>query len=158
MTELEMYKAMKDIVSTWWNNLTNDQKTAVKLLKFSPSVIGSMFFFDGDTGNSFAIQDYLDFCPALVEHGIERNDVSCGINWKDFHKNEQVCRRIEKNIADDGFIRKLPGYLKNQVVDNLRRQDDYWDICWNDNIKYLKKARKTMFWNAIAELRKEVEG
>lgn len=158
MTELEMYKAMKDIVSTWWNNLTNDQKTAVKLLKFSPAIIGSMFFFDGNTASGFAIGDYLDFRYALVDHGIERNDVSCGVNWKDFHKNEQECRRVEKNIADDGFISKLPTSLKNQVIDNLRRQDDYWNVCWNENIESLKNARKTMFWEAIAELRKSVEG
>lgn len=158
MTELEMYKAMKDIVSTWWNNLTNDQKTAVKLLKFSPAIIGSMFFFDGNTANGFAIGDYLDFCHALVDHGIERNDASCGVNWREYHTGEQVCRRIEENIANNDLIGKLPDDLKNQVVDNLRRQDVVWDIYWHKNIKSLKKARKAMFWEAIAELRKSVEG
>ena len=158
MTEQELKQAMKDIVNTWWNRLTNDQKTAVKLLKFSPAIIGSMFFFDGNTANGFAIGDYKDVRQAIAEYGIGREDFSCGVDWKNYHKNEQACCRVEKNISNNGLISKLPASLKNQVVDNLRRQDDYWNACWEDNIKYLKEARKTMFWNAIAELRKEVEG
>lgn len=158
MTEQELKQAMKDIVNTWWNRLTNDQKTAVKLLKFSPAIIGSMFFFNWDTANNFAIGDYKDMRQAIAEYGINREDFSCGVDWKDFHKNEQECRRIEENIANNGLISKLPASLKNQVVDNLRRQNDYWNACWDDNIKYLKSARKVMFWEAIRELRKEVEG
>lgn len=158
MTEQELKQSVRDIVNIWWNKLTNDQKTAVKLLKFSPAIIGSMFFFDGNTANGFAIGDYKDVRQAIVEYGIGREDFSCGINWREYHAGEQVCRRIEKNIADDGFIRKLPDDLKNQVVDNLRRQDMVWNIYWHENIESLKEARKTMFWSAIAELRKSVEG
>lgn len=158
MTEQELKQAMKDIVHTWWNRLTNDQKTAVKLLKFSPAIIGSMFFFNGDTANGFAIVDYKDVRQAIAEYGIDREDFSCGINWREYHAGEQVCRRIEKNIANDDLIGKLPDDLKNQVVDNLRRQDMAWNIYWHKNIESLKEARKTMFWNAIAELRKEVGG
>lgn len=158
MTEQELKQSMKDLVNAWWNNLTNDQRTAVKLLKFSPSVIGSMFFFDGNTANGFAIEDYKDLRQAIAEHGVGREDFSCGISWREYHTGEQVCRRIEENIANNDLIGKLPDDLKNQVVDNLRRQDVVWDIYWHKNIKSLKKARKAMFWEAIAELRKSVEG
>ena len=158
MTEQELKQSMKDLVNVWWNKLTNDQKTAVKLLKFSPAVIGSMFFFDGNTANGFAIDDYKDMRQMIAEYGIGREDFSCGIFWLDFHHNECECRRIEENIANNGLISKLPASLKNQVVDNLRRQDDYWNACQNENIENLKNARKTMFWGAIAELRKSVEG
>ena len=158
MTEQELKQAMRDIVNTWWNKLTNDQKTAVKLLKFSPAVIGSMFFFDGNTANGFTIGDYKDLRQAIAEYGIGREDFSCGIDWKEYNAGEQVCRRVEKNIANNDLIGKLPDDLKNQVVDNLRRQDVAWDIYWHKNIESLKKARKTMFWEAIAELRKSVEG
>lgn len=158
MTEQELKQAMKDIVNTWWNRLTNDQKTAVKLLKFSPAVIGSMFFFDGNTASGFAIGDYKDVQQAIAEYGIGREDFSCGINWREYHTGERVCRGIEKNIADDGLIKKLPDDLKNRVVDNLRRQDIAWNTYWIKNIEDLKKARKTMFWDAIAELRKSAEG
>lgn len=158
MTEQELRNSMKKLVNTWWKDLTNDQKTAVKLLKFSRSIIGSMFFFNNDTANGFAINDYTDMRQMIEEYGTDREDFSCGVDWENYHKNEQGCRRVEGNISNNGLISKLPAYLKNQVVDNLRRQDDYWNACWNDNIKYLKEARKTMFWNAIAELRKGVEG
>lgn len=158
MAEQELRNSMKKLVNTWWSDLTNDQKTAVKLLKFSRPIIGSMFFFNSDTANGFAIEDYKDMRRMIEEYGIDHKDFSCGIDWEDYHKNEQECRRIERNISNNGLISKLPASLKNQVVDNLRRQDDYWNVCWDDNIKYLKEARKTMFWNAIAELRKEVEG
>ena len=158
MTEQELKQAMKDIVNTWWNELTKDQKAAVKLLKFSPAVIGSMFFFDGNTANGFTIGDYKDLRQAIAEYGIGREDFSCGIDWKEYNTGEQVCRRVEKNIANNDLIGKLPDDLKNQVVDNLRRQDVVWDIYWHKNIESLKKARKTMFWSAIAELRKSVEG
>lgn len=158
MTEQELKQAMKDLVNVWWNKLTNDQKTAVKLLKFSPAVIGSMFFFDDNTKSRFAVGDYEDVRQAIVEYGVGREDFSCGIFQRDFHYNECECRRVEENIANNGLISKLPVCLKNQVVDNLRRQNDYWNACQNENIKKLKKARKTMFWEAIAELRKSVEG
>ena len=158
MTEQELKQSMKDLVDSWWNNLTDDQKTAVKLLKFSPAVIGSMFFFDGNTANRFAIGEYKDARKAIVEYGIGREDFSCGISWRDFHYNECECRRVEENIANNGLISKLPAYLKNQVMGNLRRQDDCWNACQNKNIKNLKKCRKTMFWSAIAELQKRVEG
>lgn len=158
MTEQELKQVMKDIVNTWWNRLTNDQKTAVKLLKFSRSIIGSMFFFNTDTENGYAIEDYKNWRQMIEEYGTGREDFSCGIDWEDFHKNEQACRRVEKSISNNGLISKLPASLKNQVVDNLLRQDDYWKARRDDNIKYLKEARKAMFWNAIAELRKEVEG
>ena len=158
MTEQELKQSMKDLVNVWWNRLTNDQKTAVKLLKFSPAVIGSMFFFDGNTANGFTIGDYKDLRQAIAEYGIGREDFSCGIDWKEYNTGEQVCRRVEKNIANNDLIGKLPDDLKNQVVDNLRRQDVVWDIYWHKNIESLKKARKTMFWSAIAELRKSVEG
>lgn len=158
MTEQKLRNAMKDIVNTWWNRLTENQKTAVKLLKFSPSVVGSMFFFNNDTANRFAIDDYTDMRQMIEEYGIDREDFSCGISWADFHENEQACRRVEKNIANNDLIGKLPDDLKNQVVDNLRRQDAIWNIYWHKNIESLKNARKTMFWEAIAELRKSVEG
>lgn len=158
MTEQELKRSMKDLVNVWWNKLTNDQKTAVKLLKFSPAVIGSMFFFDGNTASEFAIGDYKDLRQAIAEYGIGREDFSCDINWKKYHAGEQVCRSVEKNIANNDLIRKLPDDLKNQVIDNLRRQDVAWGIYWHRNIERLKKARKTMFWSAIAELRKSVEG
>ena len=158
MTEQELKQSMKDLVNVWWNCLTNDQKTAVKLLKFSPAVIGSMFFFDGNTANGFTIGDYKDLRQAIAEYGIGREDFSCGIDWKEYHTGEQVCRHVEKNIADDGLIKKLPDDLKNRVVDNLRRQDIVWNTYWVKNIEDLKKARKTMFWEAIAELRKSAEG
>lgn len=156
MTEQELYNAMKDIVSTWWNALSKEQKTAVKLLKFSPSVIGSMFFFDGETGNGFAINDYFDFRNALENYGIGRTDHSCEISWKVYHDNEDTCRRIEKSIANEELIRKLPDSLKNQVVDNLRRQDECWKACWEININTLKRIRRWMFWKAIAELRDSI--
>ena len=158
MTEQELKRSMKDLVNVWWNKLTNDQKIAVKLLKFSPAVIGSMFFFDGNTASEFAIGDYKDLRQAIAEYGIGREDFSCGIDWKEQNAGEQVCRRVEKNIANNDLIGKLPDDLKNQVVDNLRRQDVAWDIYWHKNIESLKKARKTMFWSAITELRKSVEG
>ena len=158
MTEQELKQAMKDIVNTWWNELTNDQKTAVKLLKFSPAVIGSMFLFDGNTANGFAIGDYKDLRQAIAEYGIGREDLSCGIGLNEYNTGEQVCRRIEKNIANNDLIGKLPDDLKNQVVDNLRRQEADWEFYQHKNIEYLKKARKRMFWSAIAELRKSVEG
>ena len=158
MTEQELKQAMKDIVNTWWNKLTNDQKTAVKLLKFSPAVIGSMFFFDGNTANGFAIGVYKDIRQAIAEYGISREDFSCGIDWREYHAGEQVCRRIEENIANNGLISRLPAHLKKRVVDNLRRQEADWDFYRHKNIEYLKNARKTMFWSAIAELRKSVEG
>ncbi len=158
MTEQELRNSMKKLVNVWWKNLTNDQKTAVKLLKFSRSIIGSMFFFNNDTANGFAIDDYTDMRQMIEEYGTGREDFSCGVDWEDFHKNEQACRRVEKNISNNGLISKLPASLKNQVVDNLLRKDDYWKVCRDDNIKYLKEARKTMFWEAIMELREEVEG
>ena len=158
MTEQELKQSMKDLVNVWWNKLTNDQKAAVKLLKFSPAVIGSMFFFDGNTASGFAIGDYKDVRQAIVEYGIVREDFSCGINWREYHTGERVCRGIEENIANNRLISKLPGHLKNQVVDNLRRQDAIWNNYWHKNIESLKNARKTMFWEAIAELRKSVEG
>ena len=158
MTEQELKQAMKDIVNTWWNELTNDQKTAVKLLKFSPTVIGSMFFFDGNTANGFAIGDYKDVRQAIAEYGISREDFSCGIDWGEYHTGEKVCRCIEESIANNGLISKLPAHLKKQVVDNLRRQEADWDLKKKKNIESLKKARKRMFWDAIAELRKRVEG
>lgn len=158
MTEQELKQSMKDLVNIWWNRLTNDQKTAVKLLKFSPAVIGSMFFFDGNTANGFTVGDYKDVRQAIVEYGADREDFSCGIDWSDFHHNECECRCVEESIANNVLISKLPAYLKNQVTDNLRRQDAIWNIYWHKNIESLKKARKTMFWEAIAELRKSVEG
>ena len=158
MTEQELKQAMKDTVNIWWNRLTNDQKTAVKLLKFSPAVIGSMFFFDGNTANGFTIGDYKDLRQAIAEYGIGREDFSCDIDWKEYQAGEQVCRCIEENIANNGLISRLPANLKKQVVDNLRRQEADWDFYQHKNIKYLKNARKAMFWSAIAELRKSVEG
>ena len=158
MTEQELKQSMKDLVNVWWNQLTNDQKTAVKLLKFSPAVIGSMFFVDGNTASEFAIGDYKDLRQAIAEYGIGREDFSCGIDWREYQAGEQVCRCIEENIANNGLISRLPANLKKQVVDNLRRQEADWDFYWHKNIESLKKARKTMFWSAIAELRKSVEG
>ena len=67
---------MKKLVNTWWEDLTNDQKTAVKLLKFSRSIIGSMFFFNDDTANGFAIDDYTDMRQMIEEYGTGREDFS----------------------------------------------------------------------------------
>lgn len=158
MTKQELKQNMKKLVNVWWNDLTNDQKTAVKLLEFNRAIVGSMFFFNNDTASGFAIEDYKDLRQMIAEYGIGHEDFSCGIFWTKFHENEQACRRIEENIANNGLISKLPAALKNQVVNSLRRQDDCWNVCWNENIKDLKNARKTMFWEAIAELRKSVEG
>lgn len=158
MTEQEMQKIMNNIVKGWWEALTKEQKTAVKLLKFSPSVIGSMFFFDNMATSGWATDKYVEMRWTIDEYGKERNDFSCGIDWEDYHKKEQTCRRIEKSIAEQELISKLPVSLKNQVVDNLRRQDECWKECWKSNIYDLKFARRQMFWKAIAELRKSVEG
>lgn len=158
MTEQELRNAMKGIVNTWWNNLTNDQKTALKLLKFSPSIVGSMFFFDADCGDGFAAGDYMDFRDALKNYGIGRDDYTAEINWRTYHAREKDCKKIEEDIRNNELICKLPADLREQVVDNLRRQDGYWSECWSTNIENLKKARKAMFWEAIEKLRKEVEG
>lgn len=158
MTEQELKQAMKDIVNTWWNRLTNDQKTAVKLLKFNPPVVGSMVFFNGETANGFVIRDYMDFCKALENHGLGQESYSAGVNWKYYHSREKKCKEIEDNLRNNKLIRKLPSHLQEQVVDNLRQQDVCWKECWNTNIAMLKNVRKKMLWNAIAELRKEVEG
>lgn len=158
MTEQELKQKMGGLVNDWWRSLTDGQKNAVKLLKFSPAVIGSMFFFNNDTANGFVIDDYKDILQIIAESGIDRKDWSYGIFWETYHANEQICRDIEKGIANNELIRKLPDNLKNQVVDNLRRQDVTWNERRLMNIEELRNARKDMFWNAIKELRKTVEG
>ncbi len=158
MTEQEMQKIMYNIVYGWWVDLSEDQKTAVKLLKFSPSIVGSMFFFDGMSAKTWSIDEYAEMRWTIGEYGKDRNDVSCDIDWENFHKKERACSRIEKSIANNELISKLPVSLKNQVVGNLRRQDACWKECWESNLYNLKFARKQMFWEAIKELRRNVEG
>ena len=156
MDKMGMNQAMLELVKDWYEGLSNGQKTALRLLKFSPSVIGSMFFFDGETGNCGCVGDYGHFIYEIQRYGQERDDFSLGINWKFYHENESIQYGRENAYNSNALISKLPKSLRREVVSNLCEQDETYCKARKCNLTNVRNARKALFWEAIEALKKEV--
>lgn len=58
-----MYNCLKSISIEWWNSLEEDEKQAIRLVRFNPAVVCSMMFFSPD----HVMTNYYDIRHALED-------------------------------------------------------------------------------------------
>lgn len=162
--------AMLNMVQRWYDRLTNDARTAIKMLNFNPTVItGMMFFTDGsmDEQSQYFGSDYDDIATEMenfalslslddveYEKGWSRDYVrwysrmAHGIRWY-----KEGIENIEK--THEPTLSFLPPKLKEKVIEQIVSTDPVCQAAARNYYEALEEARKEMLRKALKKMRDE---
>lgn len=162
---------MLDMVQRWYERLTNDARTAVKILNFNPTVVtGMMFFTDGsmDQDSQYFGCDYGDigsemenFALALSLNDAEYEKCQSSghyIYW--YSRMAQAIRWYKKGIEDikkkhELTLSILPCGLKEKVIEQIMSTDPVCQMAARNYYEALEEGRKEMLRKALKKMRDE---
>ena len=161
---------MTNMVEMWYNRLTKDAQTAVKLMKFNPTVVtGMMFFTDGSLDEDSQYFGYyydifaremgnfvlsLAHCEGDYEKSQERYN---GHKW--YSRMAQSVRMYEKAVREaeklhDYTLSILDGDLKEKVLSKVIAHDPACQLAARLYHEVLEGARKEMLGEAIMRMKR----
>lgn len=161
---------MTNMVEMWYNRLTKDAQTAVKLMKFNPTVVtGMMFFTDGSLDEDSQYFGYyydifaremsnfvlsLAHCEGDYEKSQERYN---GHKW--YSRMAQSVRMYEKAVREaeklhDYTLSILDGDLKEKVLSKVIAHDPACQLAARLYYEVLEGARKEMLGEAIMRMKR----
>lgn len=161
---------MLSMVQRWYDRLTNDAHTAVKILKFNPTVVTDMMFFtDGsmDGKPQYFGSDYDDIGTEMKNFALslsqndeeyEKCQTRGYVRW--YSRMAQGIRWYKKGIED---IEKthaltlsiLPHELKEKVIEQIVSTDPVCQMAARNYYETLEEGRKEMLHNALRKMRGE---
>lgn len=161
---------MLSMVQRWYDRLTNDAHTAVKILKFNPTVVtGMMFFTDGsmDGKPQYFGSDYDDIGTEMKNFALslslddaeyEKCQTRGYVHW--YSRMAQAIRWYKKGIED---IEKthaltlsiLPHELKEKVIEQIVSTDPVCQMAARNYYDALEAGRKDMLHDALRKMRGE---
>lgn len=169
-------KAMDDLmfefVSHWWESLDESVQNAIRVFKFSHTLItGQMFFSDNEECNDHGgfMCDYSDFANVLLTyfmtlaHNIDFHDEVKG-NWgfvwnraRDILTFEEVYRNKQKDCESLTY-RIHSKRLREEVTEDLLNNDS--DLIKLDESfsEWITDARRKYLEDALNRLAKEQRG
>lgn len=161
--------AMLSMVQRWYDRLTNDARTAVKVLNFNPTVVtGMMFFTDGSMNEEcqYFGCDYEDIGAEMKNFAL-----SIASNDKMYEKSQshghycywyshmaQSIRWYKKGIRDieklhEVTLSVLPPDLKEEVLKNIVATDPVCQSAARNYYEALENGRKEMLRAALLKMR-----
>lgn len=162
---------MFSMVQRWYNRLTNDARTAIKILNFNPTVVtGMMFFTDGsmDENLQYFGSDYEDIGSEMKNFALslsldDAEYEKCQSNgryicW--YSRMAQSIRWYKKGIEDikkthELTLSILPCRLKEVVIDQIVSTDPVCQIEARHYYEALEEGRKEMLRKALKKMRDE---
>lgn len=169
-------KAMDDLmfefVSRWWESLDESVQNAIRVFKFSHTLItGQMFFSDNEKCNDHGgfMCDYGDFANVLLTyfmtlaHNVDFHDEVRG-NWgfvwnraRDILTFEEVYRNKQKDCESLTY-RIHSKRLREEVIEDLLNNDS--DLIKLDESfsEWITDARRKYLEDALNRLAKEQRG
>lgn len=162
---------MLSMVQRWYERLTNDARTAIKILNFNPTVItGMMFFTDGsmDENLQYFGSDYEDIGSEMKNFALSlslddaeyEKCQSSGryICW--YSRMAQSIRWYKKGIEDIEKMHELtlsilPIELKEKVVAQIVSTDPVCQQAARNYYEALEEGRKEMLRKALKNMRDE---
>lgn len=162
---------MLNMVQRWYERLTNDARTAIKILNFNPTVItGMMFFTDGsvDEQSQYFGSDYEDIATEMQNFALslsldddEYNKCQSSgryIFW--YSRMAQSIRWYKKGIEDIEKMHELtlsilPIELKEKVIAQIVSTDPVCQQAARNYYEALEEGRKDMLRNALQKMRGE---
>ena len=169
-------KAMDDLmfefVARWWERLDESVKNAIRVFKFSHTLItGQMFFSDNEECNDhgYFMSDYSDFanvlltyCMTLAHNEDIRDEVkgNWGFTWsraRDILIFEEVYGNKQKNCED--LVSRIHNKkLREEVLKDLLDNDS--DLIKLDESfsEWITDARSKYLTDALNRLAKEQRG
>lgn len=161
---------MLSMVQRWYDRLTDDAHTAVKILKFNPTVVtGMMFFTDGsmDKNPQYFGGDYDDI-------GTEMKNFALSLSLDDteyekcrsrgyvlwYSRMAQSIRWYKKGIEDiekkhELTLSILPLELKEKVIEQIVSTDPVCQMAARNYYEALDEGRKDMLHYALRKMRGE---
>ena len=149
----------------------NVEEYGISLNKFSPQSIQSMILLDYISKIEISMSEFVSSRQEVMDLS---KVIVYSLLYKQFDRDVYAaliqCECVRKhNRANPSHLidertnmseRQLRTILQNKeaTIHHQKKMEYKRNERLRKNIKYLKKARKTMFWKAIAELRKSVEG
>lgn len=161
---------MTNMVEMWYSRLTKDAQTAVKLMKFNPTVVtGMMFFTDGSLDEESQYFGYyydifaremsnfvlnLAHCENDYEKSQERYN---GHKW--YSRMAQSVRMYEKAVREAEELHNytlsiLDGDLKEKVLSKVIAHDPACQLAARLYYEALEEARKDMLHEAIRRMKR----
>lgn len=160
---------MTNMVEMWYNRLTNDAQTAIKLMRFNPTVVtGMMFFTDGSLDkqtqnfvyyyntfakemSNFAIN--LSHCEEEYQKSQERYN---GHKW--YSRMAQCVRMYEEAVKEAEKLHEytlsiLDGDLKDGVVSKIIAHDPACQLAARLYYEALEEGRKELLHKAIRRMK-----
>lgn len=160
---------MTNMVEMWYSRLTNDAQTAIKLMRFNPTVVTSMMFFtDGSLDeesqyfgyyydifaremSNFAV--YLSHCEEDYQKSQERFN---GHKWHS--RMAQGVRMYEKAVREAEKLHEytlsiLDGDLKDKVVSKIIAHDPACQLAARLYYEALEEGRKNFLSEAIRRMK-----
>lgn len=162
---------MLSMVQRWYERLTNDARTAIKILNFNPTVItGMMFFTDGsvDEQSQYFGSDYDDIATEMQNFALSLSldddeydrCQSSGryIYW--YSRMAQSIRWYKKGIEDiekthNLTLSILPIELKEKVIAQIVSTDPVCQQAARNYYEALEEGRKEMLRKALKNMRDE---
>lgn len=162
---------MLSMVHRWYDRLTNDAHTAIKILDFNPTVItGMMFFTDGSVDEQFQHfgSDYDDVATEMENFALslsldDDEYEKCQsddhyIYW--YSRMAQSIRWYKKGIEDIEKMHELtlsilPCELKEKVIDQIVSTDPVCQQAARNYYEALEEGRKEMLRKALKKMRDE---
>lgn len=160
---------MLSMVQRWYDRLTNDARTAVKVLNFNPTVVtGMMFFTDGsmDEECQYFGCDYEDIGAEMKNFAL-----SIASNDEMYDKSQshehycywygcmaQSIRWYKRGIKDIEKLHEmtlsiLPPDLKEEVLKNIIATDPVCQSAARNYYEALENGRKEMLRTALLKMR-----
>lgn len=161
---------MLSMVQRWYDRLTDDAHTAVKILKFNPTVVtGMMFFTDGsmDKNPQYFGGDYDDIGTEMKNFALslslddteyEKCQSRGYVRW--YSRMAQSIRWYKKGIEDiekkhELTLSILPLELKEKVIEQIVSTDSVCQMAARNYYEALEEGRKDMLRNALRKMRGE---
>lgn len=166
----EFANLMTNMVEMWYNRLTKDAQTAVKLMKFNPTVVtGMMFFSDGSLDEE---SQYFGYYYDIFAREMSNFAVYLSRREEDYQKSQerynghkwysrmaQGVRMYEKAVKEAEELHNytlsiLDGDLKEKVVSKIIAHDPACQLAARLYYEALEEARKDMLGEAIRRMKK----
>ena len=162
---------MLSMVQRWYNRLTNDARTAIKILNFNPTVVtGMMFFTDGsmDENLQYFGSDYEDIGSEMKNFALslsldDAEYEKCQSNgryicW--YSLMAQSIRWYKNGIEDIEKMHELtlsilPIELKEKVIAQIVSTDPVCQQAVRNYYEALEEGRKEMLRKALKKMRDE---
>lgn len=162
---------MQSMVQRWYERLTNDARTAIKILNFNPTVITGMMFFTDDSMNEqsqYFGSDYEDIATEMQNFALslsldDDEYVKCQSNghyiyW--YSRMAQAIRWYKSGIEDIEKMHYLtlsilPCELKEKVIDQIVSTDPVCQQAARNYYEALEEGRKEMLRKALKNMRDE---